>query len=157
MSNLKNEVVEDKIKMLECVGNTLKKGLIEKVYSITPSVLNIEEGGYWGNDYDDSYALNKLNSSLVLKYNAFYGKSVPLDTVVFTSIVKKNSYPIVEKYSKNRNTMSFLCDKFELVVDSSTDAQNIAQFSCGVGLGARGSRGFGFSNPKRLTISKKVV
>lgn len=149
----------DKIKVLECDYRLLNEGIIEKIYSITPAVLNFKNqdnkiDGYWERNHNIEDVLNRIQQSLIIQYNKFSNEDIPLDTVIFNSINKKNNYPIPETYVKNKE-LTFLCDKFELYVEMSSEAQKIAQFACATGIGAKCARGFGFVNPKRLNITKR--
>ena len=153
--NLANEFTCN-IKMLEVSSRTLNNSYIEKLYTQTPVTLNFLESdtkkGYWQSFKTIEDVLQRINESLILKYNSYFDKNVPLDTTVFNGIVKNNSYPISEKFVKNGKTITFLCDKFDLYVDKSSEAQNIAQFACAIGVGARTCRGFGFTNAKRVNL-----
>ena len=148
-----------KIKVLECDYRVLNEGIIEKIYSITPAVLNFKNqdnktDGYWEKNHSLEDVLNRIQQSLIIQYNKFANEEIPLDTVIFNSINKRNNYPISEAYVKNEE-ITFLCDKFELYVEMSLEAQKIAQFACATGIGSRCARGFGFVNPKRLNITKR--
>lgn len=147
---LKN-IVTDTIKVLTVVEMNFDNRIIEKLYNITPTVLTFfkedEEGvEYWENSKTLVDVLNRIQESLIIRYNEFYKENLSLDTVVFNSINRKNKFPIPQKYKNVR----FSTDMFELFVDTSADAQKIASFACAVGVGAKSSRGFGFVNPKRM-------
>lgn len=155
------KIYSDKIKVLECNYRLLNEGIIEKLYSITPVVLNFQNQdnkleGYWEKNHTIEEVLNRIQQSLIIQYNNYFNESIPLDTIIFNSIKKRNKYPISQTYIKDRE-MTFLCDKFELYVEMSSEAQKIAQFACATGIGARCPRGFGFVNPKRLNKIQRRV
>ena len=154
LENLRDEVSLS-IKVLTIVEKDFNCMFIEKIYSITPVVLtffdaNKEKVYYWENEKNLLDVLKRIQESLILKYNSFYNSDVPLDTSIFSRISRKNKFPIPQKY-KNI-TMS--TDMFELEVSSSVHAQRIAYFACGVGVGGKNSRGFGFVNPKKMIVRK---
>lgn len=155
LEELRNEFSEN-IKVLTITETNLNKNFIEKIYSLTPTVLtffdeNKEKIYYWESEKTLLDVLNRIQESLILKYNSFYNTDIALDTPIFTRINRKNTFPIPQKYKNIRMST----DMFELEVESTVQAQEIAYFACGIGIGGKTSRGFGFVNPKRMTVVKR--
>lgn len=120
--------------------------LISKIYSLTPVVLKLDEGGYWKSNIPfEKYEL-LLKTNLVKKYNRFMDTKIDEDFQLYTYIQKTNHVPINVKY-KN---IVLLGDKFDIEIADNETAQNLAYLSLAVGLGENNSRGCGFVNYKFL-------
>ncbi|KAB3529801.1 CRISPR-associated endoribonuclease Cas6 [Alkaliphilus serpentinus] len=142
--NLANAYTEY-IKGLTLDCRILVKKHIEKLYSITPSIIKTDQGYWKGHlsieDYD-----RRLRENLIKKYNHYFNTKLDEDFELFYRIELNNHKPIGSSY-KN---VKLLGDKLTLYVAENKIAQKIAYFSLASGVGEMNSRGYGFINYKFL-------
>lgn len=119
---------------------------ISKIYSLTPVILKLNEGGYWKTNISFEKYECLLKTNLVKKYNRFMDTKIDEDFQLYTNIQKTNRVPINVKY-KN---ITLLGDKFDIEIADNEIAQNLAYLALGTGLGENNSRGCGFVNYKFL-------
>lgn len=119
---------------------------ILKIYSLTPVVIKLDEGGYWKSNISFEKYEQLLKTNLVKKYNQFMDTKIDEDFQLYTSIQKTNRVPVNVKY-KN---IVLLGDKFDIEIADNETAQNLAYLSLATGLGENNSRGCGFVNYKFL-------
>lgn len=119
---------------------------ISKIYSLTPVILKLNEGGYWKSNISFEKYEYLLKTNLVKKYNKFMDTKIDEDFQLYTSIQKTNRVPVNVKY-KN---IVLLGDKFDIEIADNETAQNLAYLSLATGLGENNSRGCGFVNYKFL-------
>ncbi|MBM7614507.1 CRISPR-associated endoribonuclease Cas6 [Alkaliphilus hydrothermalis] len=140
--NLAHEYT-DYIKGLTIDCRVLKKKLIEKVYSITPTIIKTEEG-YWQGKLTLEEFENRLKENLIKKYNDYFGTKIDENFDLFHRIELNNRKPVASSY-KN---VKLLGDKLTLYIDENEIAQELAYFSLGTGIGEMNARGYGFMNYK---------
>ncbi len=121
------------------------KGIIEKIYSITPAVAKFEEG-YWRKSESIGNYEKRLEENLVKKYNDYFNKKIEENFELFTFLKFDNMKPIASEF-KN---IQLLGDKLTLYVAENKMAQKLAYFALGVGILELNSRGFGYVNCKWL-------
>lgn len=119
---------------------------ISKIYSLTPVILKLNEGGYWKTNISFEKYEYLLKTNLIKKYNRFMDTKIDEDFQLYTNIQKTNRVPINVKY-KN---ITLLGDKFDIEIADNEMAQNLAYLALGTGLGENNSRGCGFVNYKFL-------
>ena len=131
------------MKGLTIENRMIPKKMIDEIYTLTPVVLKTEHG-YWRNEMrlDDYERL--LFENAVKKYNRFTGKKIDEDFQLYTNITFLNRKPIGCKY-KN---IQLLGDKIKLKIADNNQAQEMAYFLIGAGVGENCSRGFAFCNYK---------
>lgn len=119
---------------------------ILKIYSLTPVILKLDEGGYWKSNISFEKYECLLKTNLVKKYNRFMNIKIDEDFQLYTNIQKTNRVPVNVKY-KN---IVLLGDKFDIEIADNETAQNLAYLSLATGWGENNSRGCGFVNYKFL-------
>ena len=146
--------------LMETLGNTTSeyfKGLttrvrviprkhISKIYSITPVLMKLGEGGYWKSNIPFEQYEYLLKTNLIKKYNTFMNTKVDEDFQLYTNIQKLNRVPIKIKF-KN---IALLGDKFDIEIADNEMAQELAYLALATGIGENNSRGCGFVNYKYL-------
>lgn len=138
--NMKNAYTTS-IKVLNITSRVIPKKHIDKVFSITPTVLKFENG-YWRGSNSVEDVENRIVNNLKKKYKQHCGVEMPDNIEIFNFIKCKNKKPIPTKY-KN---ICLLGDKFEFKVSNNPLAQELLYLSLGTGFGEMNSRGFGFAN-----------
>lgn len=113
---------------------------IAKIYSLTPVVMKLEEGGYWKSTISFDRYEKLLVANLIKKYNSFMGTKIDEDFDLYNSIEKLNKVPIGVVYK----SIKLLGDKFEIVAADNPMAQELMYFAIASGLGGNNSRGLGF-------------
>lgn len=119
---------------------------IQKIYSITPVVMKLQNGGYWKTNITFDEYESLLKNNLVKKYNQFFNVKIDEDFQFYTNIQKTNRTPISIKY-KN---ICLLGDKFDIEIADNETAQSMAYLSLAAGLGGNNSRSCGFVNCKYI-------
>lgn len=123
----------------------LPKKYIEKLYSITPTILKTDDGYWKGNISMDDYE-RRIKENLIKKYNQIMSTKIDEGFNLYTSIEFKNKKPISTKY-KN---IKLLGDKLSLEIADNEMAQNLAYMSLGTGILEANGRGYGMVNFKWL-------
>ena len=134
------------IKVLTVSNRMIQQKHIEKIFSITPTVIK-NDFGYWRSNMSLEEYENRIRVNLIKNYNLFYEKKLDEDFELFTSIEFNNRTPIAVPM---KNNISLLADKITLHVSENSMAQALSYFALGVGLGENGPRGFGFCGYKYL-------
>jgi len=141
------------VKVLPDTGNSTMKGLettvklipeiyIEKIYTLTPALLKLEEG-YWKNQIDLLTYEKRIVENSVKKAKSVLG-DFDEDFMLFSGIKMLNHKPIASRY-KN---ISLLGDKFELSIAENEKAQQITYILLATGILEGNPRGYGFVNYK---------
>ena len=138
--NMKNSYTKS-IKVLNITSRLIPKKHIDKVFSITPTVMKFESG-YWRDSNSIEDIENRIIKNLKKKYKQYCGVELSDNIEVFNFIKLKNKRPIPTKY-KN---ICLLGDKFEFKVSNNPIAQELLYLALGTGLGEMNARGFGFTN-----------
>lgn len=118
---------------------------IEKIYSITPTIIKTDKG-YWKNNITLSEFENRLKSNMVKKYNLFTGTKLEEDFQLYTSMEFLNRKPVVLEYKGKK----ILGDKLLLCIGDDKRAQDLAYMSLGTGLMEMNARGAGYMNFRYL-------
>lgn len=140
-SNINNTTTEY-INILKVDIKLISKKHIDKIYSITPTIIKNDIIGYWkGNISLDEFE-NRIKINLIKKYNQFTGEKIEEDFEFYTRLEFKNKKPIAVNY-KN---IKLLGDKIQLNIADDEVSQTIAYMSLGTGLGENNSRSMGFMN-----------
>ena len=117
--------------------------MIDEIYTLTPVIMKNDQG-YWRNEMSlDDYE-RLLFGNAVKKYNQFTGEKIDEDFQFYTNITFLNRKPIGCKY-KN---IQLLGDKIKLKIADNSQAQELAYFLIGAGIGENNSRGNGCCNYK---------
>ena len=138
--NMKNSYTKS-VKVLSITSRVIPKKHIDKVFSITPTVIKFESG-YWRGSNSIEDIENRIVKNLKKKYKQYCGVELSDNIEVFNFIKLKNKRPIPTKY-KN---ICLLGDKFEFKVSNNPIAQELLYLALGTGLGEMNARGFGFTN-----------
>lgn len=132
-----------KVKVLSSDIRIIPKKHIEKIYSITPAILKMDDGYWKGNISVDDYE-RRLKENLIKKYNQLSGESMEEDFQFITSMSFDNKKPVAINYKD----INLLGDKLTLHISENPKAQELAYLSLGSGLLEMNSRGAGFVNYK---------
>lgn len=135
----------DAIKGLTVENRILPKKVIGEIYSLTPVIQKSDEG-YWKNRISLEEFERRLFENAVKKYNQYTGKKIEEDFQLYTNIVFLNKKPIANEYKGIR----LLGDKVNLKIADHAQAQELAYFLLGTGLGEMNSRGMGYCNYRWL-------
>ncbi|MDE5782247.1 MAG: CRISPR-associated endoribonuclease Cas6 [Lachnospiraceae bacterium] len=141
--NLSN-TSSDYLKGLTVNIRIIPRKYINKIYSITPVVMKLQNSGYWKSNITFDEYEKLLKNNLIKKYNYFFNVKLDEDFQFYTNIQKTNRKPIDVKY-KN---ISLLGDKFDIEIADNETAQSLAYLALAVGLGGNNSRSCGFVNYK---------
>lgn len=115
---------------------------IDRLYTVTPAVVQIQEGGYWRNKITIDEYERLLFENSVKKYNSITGDRLNENFKLYDTIAFLNKVPIKTNYK----SIQLLGDKVELTINSDERAQAVAYMLLGVAMGCRNSRGYGFVN-----------
>lgn len=143
-NTLANEYTEY-IKGLTVKCNLIKRRHIEKLYSITPVVLKTSNG-YWRGNLSFEDFERRIRENLIKKYNCFFNTKLDEEFELFHRIEFNNRKPI----SSNYKNIKILGDKLTLHIAENDNAQKLAYFALGTGIGEMNSRGFGYVNYKAI-------
>lgn len=125
-----------------------KRNQLTKLYSITPTIIKVEEGVYWRNaNYELQDLKEQFRNHSIKKWNTFFPnrKIEQSDNVpVFTEIRHLNKDMPIKVSYKNINLLG---DKFEFMISDDYKSQQIAFLILCTGL-EMNTRGFGFYNGK---------
>lgn len=131
------------IKVLGIKEKNVPKKHIEKIYSITPALIKLDEG-YWRDIINmDSYE-KRIKENLIKKYNDFFNIKMNEDFELFTRIQFDNRKPIGMSY-KN---IKLLGDKLTLMINDNENAQKLSYLALGTGILENNARGYGYCNFK---------
>ncbi len=118
---------------------------IEKIYSITPSIMKTDNG-YWRNNLSISDFERRLKDNLIKKYNRLMNTAIDENFQLYTLIEFKNKKPVTIGYKGRK----LLGDKLDLHISDNKMAQELAYLSLGTGLMEINARGAGYVNAKFL-------
>lgn len=133
------------IKGLTADIKIIPKKHIEKLYSITPTIVKSNDG-YWKNSMTLEDFERRLKENSIKKNNNFNNIKMSEDFSLYTSIEFKNSKPIAMKY-KN---VKLLGDKLNIYISDDRVSQEIAYMLLGTGILEFNGRGAGYVNYKWL-------
>lgn len=137
------DISTETIKGLIATTKLIPKMYIQKLYTITPALIKLEEG-YWKGHMPFSTYEQRLIENSIKKSKYLLGENFDENFVLYNSIVMLNDKPI----SQNYKNISLLGDKFELYIANNDRAQQIAYILLGTGVLENNSRGYGFLNYK---------
>ena len=143
-SKLVNEV-NNNIKGVTSEIRILPKKHIEKLYSITPTVMKNQDG-YWKNKIRLDEFERRLKENLIKKFNSTMDTKIDENFQLYTTIEFKNRKPI----STNYKNIKLLGDKISLNISENDNAQKVAYMSLGTGIFEMNARGYGFVNYRWL-------
>lgn len=133
------------LKAITLETKIIPKKYIERIYSITPIIINTENG-YWRTSESVEIFEKRLIENLIKKYNSFTKQKIDEDFDLFTFMKFDNQKPIATKYKD----IQLLGDKITLNVAENDLAQKLAYLALGTGVMEKNARGFGFVNHKWL-------
>lgn len=133
------------IKALTSSIRVLPKKPIEKIYSVTPSIVKTHKG-YWKNNLTISDFERRLKENIIKKYNLLMNTKIDENFQLYTAIEFKNKKPISINYKGKK----LLGDKLELYISDEKISQELAYLSLGTGVLEMNSRGAGYVNFKWL-------
>lgn len=137
---LVNQYNED-IKALTASIRIIPKKHIEKLYSLTTTIVKTDNGYWKGNITLEEYE-RRLKENLIKKYNQYMDTKINEDFQFYTTIEFKNQKPIATNYKD----IKLLGDKISLNVAENENAQKLAYMSLGTGIFEMNGRGYGFVN-----------
>ena len=133
------------IKGLTLETRIIPKKIISELYTLTP-VLQKTEDGYWRNQMSLGEFERHLFENAVKKYNSYTEKKMDEDFQLYTGITFLNKKPIANQYKE----ITLLGDKIHLSIADNGQAQELAYFLTGSGIGEMNSRGYGYCNYRWL-------
>lgn len=137
------DISTDTIKGLTTTLKLIPKLYIERLYTLTPALIKLEEG-YWKGHINFATYEQRLKENCIKKAKMLLEDDIDEDFILYNSIVMLNRKPI----SNNYKNISLLGDKFELSIADNERAQEIAYILLGTGILENNSRGYGFLNYK---------
>lgn len=130
------------MKGLVCDYKVIPHMYIDRLYTVTPAVVQIQEGGYWRNKIAIDEYERLLFENSVKKYNSITGDKLDENFKLYDTITFLNKVPIKTNYK----SIQLLGDKVELTINSDEWAQAVAYMLLGAGLLLKNSRCYGFVN-----------
>lgn len=128
------------IKGLVATVKFIPKMYIERIYTLTPALLKLEEG-YWKGHMDFITYEKRIIENSIKKAKLIMGEFEE-NFVLFNGIKMLNHKPIANSY-KN---ITLLGDKFELLIADNEKAQQVAYILLATGILEGNPRGYGFVN-----------
>lgn len=120
-------------------NKVIRRGVLSKLDTISPLVIKTEVG-YWRGTYDDEYFVERINSNIVKKYNAFTGKQIPLGSISPFELINFRKTKVKRKYKD----IVLIGDHCSLKVKEDDLSQELAYFALAFGLCELNARGMGF-------------
>lgn len=145
LKNLSNHSTKE-MKGLVSEIRMIRKGLFEKLYTITPVIVKTQEHCYWKECLSLEEYEEQLKKNLWKKYRNFTGKEPNENLPIWDSLVFKNQGVIPFPY-KN---IILPGDKLELFISNNQQAQDVAYMMLATGLGDLNSRGASFMGYRYL-------
>ncbi|HAQ40099.1 MAG TPA: CRISPR-associated endoribonuclease Cas6 [Clostridiales bacterium] len=130
------------MKGLVTTVKTIPELFLEKLYTVTPSLIKLDGVGYWRGSLSFQEYEKRLFDNCIKKYKHLTGKEIDENFSLYSRIQMLNNKPIANYFKGVR----LLGDKFELHIAENEDAQNIAYMLLGTGVCENNSRGYGFLN-----------
>ncbi|WP_310603146.1 CRISPR-associated endoribonuclease Cas6 [Anaerosporobacter sp.] len=144
-------VIEDRIiKIQSSAIEFIAKKEIEKLYSITPTLMKRDDG-YWRDCISVEEYMESIKINLIKKYNAYTNTKLDEEFDFIKEIQFSNRVPIKCAY-KNVNLLG---DKIDIQIASNERAQQLAYFALGVGILEGNARGFGYMKDKWKKVTIK--
>lgn len=138
MTNLL-ELSTDSLLVLYVTDKVIPKGELSQIESVTPIIIKTEVG-YWRNNYDEEFFIDRITANLIKKYNAFTGKNIPLAGIeLFNKITLKKSH--IKRSYKN---ITLFGDRYVFYLKDDELSQDIGYFALGSGVAEMCPRGFAF-------------
>lgn len=152
--NIRSVSVEFILALARCIENGCEYFLVEgksvnsytykkinKLISLTPTVVTLENGHYWCEADGVEVLKNKLNSNIERKLKAYFDDfKIEKGFNFIKDIEVKNKRLIMIPY---KSAMLF-GNKLEILVEENEMAQTMATMALAVGLGEKGSVGCGY-------------
>jgi CRISPR-associated endoribonuclease Cas6 len=114
-----------------------KLGFIDKIYTITPTILTVSRNRYWTMRDDLNILMNNIAQNLQKKYFEFFRKPIDLPTITYIELTNKT--PIVFEYKKGK----LFSNKFIIGFAEDDTSQKLAKLAFGVGILEKNPLGFG--------------
>lgn len=133
------------MKGLATTVRAIVKKTIEKLYSLTPVLIKLDEG-YWKGNIDFTSYEKRLIDNAMKKTKFVLGEDFNEDFVLYNRVELLNHKPICSKFKD----ISFLGDKVELHIAENAMAQQVAYILLGTGVLENNTRGYGFLNYKTV-------
>lgn len=143
LSNVLRDISTVTMKGLVTTVKCIQKKYIEKLYTLTATLLKSEKGYWKGNIGFDAYEKRLIDNS-IKKAKMVLGEDFNEDFALYNSIRMLNYKPISNRF-KN---ISLLGDKLELTIADNDRAQQVAYILLGTGILENNSRGYGYVNYK---------
>ncbi len=140
LEKLRNHYTET-LKGLTTEIKIVPKKIIGEMYSLT-SIIEKTDKGYWKNSMNLSQFEKRLFENAVKKYNQYTKEKMNEDFQLYTSLRFLNKVPVCNSYKG----IKLLGDKIHLQIADNKQAQELAYFMLGTGIGEMNSRGYGFCN-----------
>ena len=122
------------------------KKMISEIYTLTPVIQKWEQG-YWKVQASVEEYERRIFENAIKKYKQFIGnEEIDEKFQLYTGITFLNRKPVPVEYKGIR----LLGDKLNLKITDNKQAQELAYFLTGVGIGEINSRGMGFCNYRWL-------
>ena len=122
----------------------IPKIYIEKLYSLTPAIIKLDQG-YWKGKIDFAVYEERLKANAMKKAKIVLGEDFDEDFVLYNRIAMLNRTPTKSKF---KGGITLLGDKLELDIADNKMAQQVAYILLGTGIHEVNARGFGFVNYK---------
>ena len=120
--------------------------MISEIYTLTPVIQKWEQG-YWKVQASVEEYERRIFENAIKKYKQFIGnEEIDEEFQLYTGITFLNRKPVPVEYKGIR----LLGDKLNLKITDNKQAQELAYFLTGVGIGEINSRGMGFCNYRWL-------
>ena len=120
--------------------------MISEIYTLTPVIQKWEQG-YWKVQASVEEYERRIFENAIKKYKQFIGnEEIDEKFQLYTGITFLNRKPVPVEYKGIR----LLGDKLNLKITDNKQAQELAYFLTGVGIGEINSRGMGFCNYRWL-------
>ena len=135
-----------KMKGLKSEIRIIPKRHIERIYSITPAIVKINnfEDSYWKNNVSLEEYEKLLKENLIKKFNFLTGLKINEDFPLYSQIEFLNRTPCCVPY-KN---IKLLGDKIQLTAADDEMSQSLLYLAIGTGIQCLNARGMGFVNYK---------
>jgi CRISPR-associated endoribonuclease Cas6 len=151
-TTLRENINNPYLLVVTCSKKSVKQFFINELYTLTPTIITVENGRYWTCEQDgDILKLQRqLHDNLEKKYHDFYGESLQ-PTVNFIQLLEvKNQKPQSIFFKKNGKSVRLFGNKFRIVPSEDKVSQRLAFLALSCGLGEKNSFGGGFCVGKGL-------
>lgn len=114
---------------------------INKLYTLTPTVITTERGHYWCEKDGIELLKEKLNSNIERKLRAYYDDFIIEKGANFIKDIRLKNNRLIKIPYKNAVLFG---NKLEIIVEDNETAQAMANMAVAAGLGEKGSVGCGY-------------